>query len=347
MVVPLLNEAAGIHRFHQELVRALEVVSHRYDWRILYVVEPSTDGTAGIVRDFVETDPRLGAVFMLRRAGHQMALIAGMQRSRAEACITLDGDLQHPPSLIPAMLDLYETGVDVVQAVRTRTAGLSPMDNLLSKGYYRLINGLTEVPIVPGGADFRLMSARVVKIVSHDITENDRFLRGLVPWLGLPTATIEFEAPARVAGESKYSVKRKLALAVSGVVSFSKIPLHLGLGLGLVVSALAVILGIGAIIVRLAGVPVAAGWTSLVVLITLLAGAQLLTLGLIGMYLGIVFDESKKRPQIFVADEVGWLSAAVHDPAGSVRPGLVGGPPEPDPLSTERPPSEIWAMAHT
>jgi dolichol-phosphate mannosyltransferase len=307
VVVPLLNEAGIIREFHCELMKALDGVSDRYECRVLYVVEPSTDGTAEIVRGIAESDPRVAALFNLRRAGHQMALIAGMQHSRSDACVTLDGDLQHPPSLIPEMLRLFETGVDVVQTVRTRTEGISIFNRTSSRLYYSIINKLTDVPITPGGADFRLVSARVVEIVSRRVTESDRFLRGLVPWLGLPTAYLDFEAAPRRAGESKYSAKRRISLAVSGILSFSKIPLQAGLFLGLIVTGLAMLFALGAVGYRFAGGSVAAGWTSLVVLISLMTGAQLLALGLIGMYIGVVFDEAKKRPQVLIADQAGWL----------------------------------------
>lgn len=329
VVVPLFNEGAGIGAFHAELVRVLTALQPRYEWNVIYVVDPSKDDTARRVRELADQDDRVGAVIMLRRAGHQMSLIAGMERSRADACITMDGDLQHPPSLIPEMLDLFENGADVVQTVRVRTEGQSLLSRAMSAAFYRLMNAMSDVRMVPGGADFRLMSNRVVRILCDRIVESDRFLRGLIPWLGLPTATLEFTAPERAAGSSNYSMRRSFALAASGVVSFSKVPLHFGIGLGLVVSVLGLLIGVVAVVLRLAGAAIPAGWTTLVVLTALLAGAQLVSLGLIGMYLGVVFDEAKRRPQVLIADEVGAMlepppastPARASDTAGeSARP---------------------------
>ncbi len=305
VVVPLYNEEEGILAFHDALTAVLRGVEERYEWTVLYVVDPSRDDTASRVRELASRDPRVGGIFLLRRAGHQMSLIAGMQRSHADACITMDGDLQHPPEMIPRMLEMFEDGADVVQTVRLHTVGQGRIRRTLSVWFYRVINRLSSVPMVQGGADFRLMSARVVRILCEGIVENDRFIRGLIPWLGLPTSVLEFTAPERVAGKSSYTMGRSFSLAASGIVSFSKVPLHFGIGLGLVVSVLGLLGGIGAVVARLSGAPIPAGWTSLVVMMALLAGAQLITLGIIGMYIGVVFDETKRRPQILVADSVG------------------------------------------
>lgn len=337
VVVPLFNEAEGIEAFHAALADVLVTVEDRYSWSVVYVVDPSPDGTAERVRGIAERDDRVGGVLLLRRAGHQMSLVAGMERSTADVVITMDGDLQHPPALIPAMLELFESGVDVVQTVRARTVGQGWLPRVLSSGFYRVMARLSEVRMVPGGADFRLMSSRVVRILCDEIGESDRFLRGLIPWLGLPTATIEFEAPPRIAGASKYSLRRSIALAASGLVSFSKAPLHLGIGLGLVVGLLGLAAGAVAAAMRLAGADIPAGWTTLVVLVTVLSGMQMVALGLIGLYVGVVFDEAKRRPQILVGSVIGERPARVPDPvrratpAGTCRPAPSVGVPAQDP----------------
>ncbi|WP_024287621.1 glycosyltransferase family 2 protein [Cellulomonas sp. KRMCY2] len=324
IVVPLFNEAEGIGDFHQALVDVLDSLQGRYSWSVIYVIDPSPDGTAQRVREIVDADNRVRAVLLLRRAGHQMSLVAGMERSTADVVITMDGDLQHPPELIPQMLDLYETGVDVVQTVRARTEGQGWLARATSRGFYHLMRRLSRVPMVEGGADYRLMSSRVVGILCHGIVESDRFLRGLIPWLGLPTATLEFVAPARSAGQSKYSFRRSVSLAVSGVVSFSKVPLYLGIVLGLVVGGLGLVSGVVALVMRLAGAEIPAGWTTLVVMVAVLSGMQLVTLGLIGLYLGVVFDEAKKRPQILVAEVVTGRSTREPAPPSGRGSGLAG-----------------------
>lgn len=304
VVVPLFNEAEGIVAFHRVLVGVLVQLEGRYDWSITYVVDPSSDATTLRIRELAEEDSRVTGLFLLRRAGHQMSLIAGMERTKTDVMITLDGDLQHPPELIPEMLSLYEGGVDVVQTVRVRTEGQGFLSRVMSASFYRLMGRLSDVPMIEGGADFRLLSARVVDIVCNQVVENDKFLRGLIPWIGLPTATVEFTAPARVSGSSKYSFGRSYSLAASGLVSFSKVPLHLGVALGAVVSALAILGGFMAVLLRMTGAPIPAGWTTLVVMTAMLSGAQLFAIGLIGLYLGVVFDEAKRRPRILVAETV-------------------------------------------
>ncbi|GCD20839.1 glycosyltransferase family 2 protein [Cellulomonas algicola] len=313
VVVPLYNEAEGIDQFHAVLVDVLESVGDRYEWSVVYVVDPSSDGTSEHVRQFVARDERVRAVLLLRRAGHQMSLVAGMEQTTADAVITMDGDLQHPPELIPRMLELFESGVDVVQTVRAKTHQQGVLGRTASRGFYRVMRRLSEVSIVEGGADFRLMSARVVRILTREIPESDRFLRGLIPWLGVPTETLEFTAPARAAGRSKYSFGRSLSLAASGLVSFSKAPLHVGIVLGAVVSLLGLVAGLVALVMKLSGAGIPEGWATLVVLVAILSGVQLMTLGLIGLYVGVIFDEAKKRPQILV-DEL--VVGRTQGPAG-------------------------------
>lgn len=321
VVVPLFNEAEGIAAFHQALVDVLDSVADRYAWSIVYVVDPSSDGTAQRVRQLAEADPRVRGLLLLRRAGHQMSLVAGMERCTGDAVITMDGDLQHPPELIPRMLELYESGVDVVQTVRVKTHDQGWLARAMSHGFYRLMRRLSDVQMVEGGADYRLMSARVVHILCEEIVESDRFLRGLIPWLGLPTATLEFEAPARQAGQSKYSLSRSMSLAVSGIVSFSKVPLHVGILLGGVVSAIGLVGGVIAMIMRLTGSNIPAGWTTLVVMVAILSGMQLMSLGLIGLYIGVVFDEAKRRPQILVAQMITSAPVSQEEASGRGNPG--------------------------
>ena len=322
VVVPLFNEAEGVRGFHRTLVAVLHSIEERYDWSVVYVVDPSSDDTAERVRELAHEDDRVRAVLLLRRAGHQMSLVAGMERCSGDAVITMDGDLQHPPELIPRMLELYETGIDVVQTIRRKTEGQGWLLHAVSRGFYRLMARLSEVPIVEGGADYRLMSSRVVAILCDEIVERDRFLRGLIPWLGLPTATLDFTAAARRTGESKYSFSRSLSLAVSGIVSFSKLPLHVSVVLGLIISALGFFSGVGALILRLTGSNIPAGWTTLVVMVAILSGMQLVALGLIGLYVGVVFDEAKRRPQILIGELIhGSVDHASRTPMGSIAAG--------------------------
>ena len=241
---------------------------------------------------------------MSRRVGHQVALVAGMDNCTEDVCITMDADLQHPPELIPEMLALYEGGADIVQTVRTSTEGAGRMKSSASTSFYRLVNRVSEVPFVEAGADFRLLSRRVLDVFRDDIREHNPFLRGLVPWTGFPMATLPFVAPERYAGEGKYSLRRSMSLALSGLVSFSKTPLRLGLILSAIVAVVAGIVVLVGIIPGLFGEPVPAGWTTLALLIAILGATQLLTIGLLGVYVGAIFDEVKRRPRYLVKESV-------------------------------------------
>ena len=304
IVAPAYNEAESLGPFHERLAAVMDGLADRYVWRLTIVIDPSTDGTEQVARELGERDPRVSALVMTRRVGHQVALVAGMDHCTEDVCITMDADLQHPPELIPEMLALFEGGADIVQTVRTATEGAGRMKTSASTSFYRLINRVSEVPFVEAGADFRLLSRRVLDVFRDDIREHNPFLRGLVPWTGFPMATIPFTAPERVAGEGKYSLRRSMALALSGLVSFSKTPLRIGLVLSAVVAVFAGIVVLIGVIPGIFGEPVPAGWTTLALLIAILGATQLLTIGLLGIYVGAIFDEVKRRPLYLVRESV-------------------------------------------
>jgi polyisoprenyl-phosphate glycosyltransferase len=304
IVAPAFNEAGSLGPFHERVAAVMSALADRYDWRLLIVIDPSTDGTERVARELGELDDHVSALVMSRRVGHQVALVAGMDHCIEDVCITMDADLQHPPELIPEMLALYEGGADIVQTVRTGTEGVGRVKASTSMSFYRMVNRVSEVPFVESGADFRLLSRRVLDVFRDDIREHNPFLRGLVPWTGFPMATLPFMAPARVAGEGKYSVRRSMGLALSGLVSFSKTPLRLGLIASLVVTVFAAIVVIIGVLPGVFGEPVPAGWTTLALLITILGATQLLTIGLLGVYIGAIFDEVKRRPRYLVSESV-------------------------------------------
>lgn len=304
VVAPAYNEGEVLKHFYDSLKATLDLIEGRYAWSLIFVIDPSEDNTEEVARHIAATDDRVSALLMSRRAGHQMSLVAGMDHCTADVCITMDADLQHPPELIPDMLALFEGGADVVQTVRIRTEGLSPIKTGLSRAFYRAINRVSEVDFIESGADFRLLSSRVLILFQTQLRERNPFLRGLVQWVGFPTATLPFIAPARQSGTSKYSIGRSTGLALSGLVSFSKTPLRIGLIAGVLIAVLAAVIGGLSLLPALLGASVPAGWTTLAVLMTLLASAQLLTLGLLGVYIGAIFDEVKQRPPYLVRDTI-------------------------------------------
>ncbi len=305
VVAPAYNEGDGLENFYTSLKSVLETIENRYEWSLIIVIDPSEDNTVEVARDLALSDDRVSALVMSRRAGHQVSLMAGMDQCRADACITMDADLQHPPELIPQMLALFETGADVVQTVRVSTDGVGTMKASLSKVFYKLINRASEVELIESGADFRLLSKRVLTLFQTELRERNPFLRGLVQWIGYPTVTLQFVAPVRHSGKSKYSIGAKGRLAMFGLVSFSKTPLKIGLIAGASIAVFAVVIGIISIVPILRGESIPPGWTTLAVLMAFLSSAQLLTIGLLGIYIGAIFDEVKQRPAYLIRERIG------------------------------------------
>lgn len=304
VVAPAYNEGDGLENFCASLKSVLETVESKYEWSLIIVIDPSQDDTEQVVRDLAHADARVSALVMSRRVGHQASLMAGMDQCRADACITMDADLQHPPELIPEMLALFETGADVVQAVRVSTDGVGMLSASLSKAFYKLLNRASDIELIESGADFRLLSKRVLTVFQTELRERNPFLRGLVQWTGYPTETLHFVAPARHSGQSKYSMRAKGRLSLSGLVYFSNTPLKIGLIAGASIAVFAVVIGILSIVPVLLGESTPPGWTTLAVLMAFLSSAQLLSIGLLGIYIGAIFDEVKQRPTYLIRERI-------------------------------------------
>src|SRR5215204_3040009 len=208
VVCPVYREADSIAEFHGRLWDVLDGLSDRYRCSVQYVIDPSDDKTVETIRDLIGENSATSALVMSNRFGHQMALLAGMDHSEADVLITLDCDLQHPPELFPTLLSRYEEGYDVVQTIRTETENQARLSKFASRRFYRVLNRLSDTEILEGGADYRLLSRRVVDVFKVDIRERNQFLRGLIPWVGFRACRVEFTAGARHAGESKYSFAR-------------------------------------------------------------------------------------------------------------------------------------------
>jgi dolichol-phosphate mannosyltransferase len=294
VVSPCWNEAEVIETFYVELKSVLMALQDM-DYTIIFVDDGSTDSTLERLNSLATRDERVKVYSLSRNFGHQIALTAGIQAASADAIVMMDSDLQHPPSLIPEMVSLWAKGYDVVIAVRRRTADASLIKRITSACFYRLINLLSETPIVPGAADFCLLS-RVAHEALKNMPERNRFLRGMVSWIGFKRALVPYDAPPRAAGRSKYTLRRMLSLALNGVFAFSAEPLRLSSRLGLVI----VLLGLaytGYILGRYALFgDLVKGWSSVICSILVIGGLQLLSIGLLGEYLARVFDEVKQRP---------------------------------------------------
>lgn len=301
VVVPCYNESEVVGLFHDALSGALDGLAP-VAAEVVFVDDGSSDDTLAKLNALAARDRRVRVCSLSRNFGHQVALTAGLDAAGGDAVVLMDGDLQHPPSLIPELVRRWKEGHDVVLAVRHKTAGASAFKNLTSSGFYFLLNRLSSTKVPPGAADFCLLDRRVVRAL-RAMPERHRFLRGLVAWAGFRRAFVHYDSPRRAAGTSKYGVGKMFALAFDAVFSFSAEPLRLALraGLGLTAAGFAYLgwtLFKGWVLHSL--VP---GYSSLIGVTIILGGCQLVFIGLIGEYLARVFEQVKGRPIYLLLQE--------------------------------------------
>ena len=295
LVIPIFNEAGVVERTH---VHVRDVVdSLPYNFRFIYVDDGSSDGTADTLRKIAGTDPRISLLQLSRNFGHQAALTAGMDASRGDAVITMDGDGQHPPELIPKMLGLIVQGYDIVQTQRIDDGRSISFKKWTSNFFYRLINMISGTQILQGAADFRALSRDALNGL-RSMHEYHRFLRGMISWMGYNSVILPYHEPARLAGVSKYSAGKMIRLASDAIFSFSLAPLYIGLSSGLAFFVLAFTQLAYVLILWLTGQTerVVAGWSSLMGVLLIASGIIMILLGFIGVYVGYIFQEVKRRP---------------------------------------------------
>jgi dolichol-phosphate mannosyltransferase len=302
IVLPVYNEEEVLPLFHQELESVLKQ-RPAYKFHVIYVLDRSFDASFDVLRNIAASRLNVTVLHLSRRFGHQMSLVAGIDRSSGDALIMMDCDLQHPPSIIPKLLEKFEEGYDVVQTIRQydRETGLAK--RLTSHLFYAIQNVLSPIQIEDGAADFRLMSKKVVRVFQTSVREQNQFLRGLFQWVGFRRARVHFESPRRSAGRTKYRFWRLLAFSVLGITTFSKVPLRFATFMGLLMSTLSVGYGFWLIGYYLMSRNVPHGYTSIVVVVLFIGGLQLMVLGVLGEYIGSIFDEVKGRP-LYIVDEV-------------------------------------------
>lgn len=303
IILPVYDEEEGLAIFHKELSAALTGLSQRYDFRVIYVLDRCHDDSLAVLRGIALEDARVTVLHLSRRFGHQMSLIAGLDHSNGDASILMDCDMQHPPQLIGKLLDQMEQGYDVVQAIRTYDPRTHPGKKWTSHLFYRVQNWLSPIEIPDGAADFRLITRKVREVFKTSIREQNQFLRGLFQWVGFRQAAVEFVTLPRAAGASKFGFPRLLAFSIAGITSFSKVPLRVAAILGLVISALSALCGIFEIGVYITEGRFPSGYASLIIVVLFMGGLQLAFLGIVGEYIGAVFDEVKRRP-LYIIDEV-------------------------------------------
>lgn len=304
VVTPVFNEEEVIGHFHERtrgVLNSLEDV----DATILFVVDRCTDNTLNVLRGLVADDPHAKVIALSSRFGHQMSLLAGIENSLdAEAIVMMDSDLQHPPELIPELLANFRKGFDVVYTIRRDTEDVGFVRKTVGHLFYRMLEKLSQVPINANAADFRLISSRVAKILVNGFKERNMFLRGLFSWIGFQQTGVEYVAERRFAGQSKYSFSRMLQLGISGILSFSTKPLQMGIFVGIGFAALAFIFMVINVINFFIVRTIPSGWTTLVVLLLLFSGIQLIVLGIMGAYIGGIYEEVKGRPRYIIEEEI-------------------------------------------
>ncbi|HEY8030693.1 MAG TPA: glycosyltransferase family 2 protein [Gaiellaceae bacterium] len=298
VVVPVFNEEDTLRELHARLSAALPPVE---DWELVFVDDGSVDGSWSLMRELAAVDPRLRLVRLSRNFGHQPAITAGLRAARGDAVVVIDGDLQDPPELIPELVSRWRDGYDVVYAVRVQRDGENVVRLTAISFFYRLMRRISRDDIPANAGDFRLVSRRVVDALAT-MPERARFLRGMTSWVGFTQTGVEYRRDARFAGTSKYPTRKLLRLALDGIVSFSSVPIKLVSWLGFaIVVFCGIVLG-WTLYTHFVSRSAPQGWTSLLVVVLLLGGVQLLSLGIIGEYVARIFDEVKQRPLYFVAE---------------------------------------------
>ncbi len=296
VVTPAHNEEAALEPVIARMVDVLRAYRHE----IIIVDDGSSDNTWHVIQKLRGLYPQLHAIRLTRNFGHQSAILAGLFAMRGDAVITMDSDGQHPAELIPRFIERWQDGYLVVQGVRTRGAGEGVLKRWASHFFYRVLNRLTGVRIPHGSADFRLIGRPAVDVVLQSAGPL-LFLRGLIPWLGYDTYYIDFEAERRVAGQPSYTWPRMIRLSLDGLMSFSIIPLRLSIVLGIGISIVAFLYLMYVLVVWWSG-DVVPGWASVAGLLSLLGGIQLVTMGVLGEYLGRIFLSSLNRPHFVVRE---------------------------------------------
>jgi dolichol-phosphate mannosyltransferase len=304
VVIPAYNEEANIESVHTRLAEVLDPIEG-LDWELIFSVDPCTDRTEELILKLRERDPRVKMLRFSRRFGQPQATLAGMAHARGDATVVIDCDLQDPPELIADMVALWRDGFDVVYAQRRTREGETLVKRIVSAVGYRIINRIADVHIPPNTGDFRLMSRRVV---THVVSLNEAhgFLRGLVGIVGFNQTSLLYDRDPRAAGDSKYNkFLGSLVIGMNGIVSFSRYPLQLISLAGIGLSALAFLFAFLYLLAKVIGVEFPAGNPTIVIVISFFSGIQMLSIGIMGEYVGRIYDEVKQRPQYIVESSYG------------------------------------------
>jgi dolichol-phosphate mannosyltransferase len=319
VVVPCYNEEDTVDELHRRVAEVCNATTDK--WELVLINDGSRDRTFEKIRDIVARDHHVRGIDLSRNFGHQICLTAGLDHARGEVIVMMDADLQDPPELIPRMIERWRQGADVVYAVREKRIGESWFKLATAKAFYRILKYCTRIDIPVDTGDFRLIDARALRAMLS-LRESNRFLRGMFSWVGFHQEPIYYERQERFAGETKYPFSKMLRLAIDGLTSFSLTPLRFAIYLGLFSAGIAFLYSIKVLYSGLMGGAVP-GWASNTISVLFLGGVQLVTIGILGEYIGRIFDEVRKRPLYFVREVLeGEDNAAVRPttPRGTAGP---------------------------
>jgi glycosyltransferase, group 2 family len=299
IIVSVYNEEEVLFEFYRETIKVLLLIDNPYE--IIFVNDGSVDGSRGILFKIAKDDENVKVVHFSRNFGHEAAMIAGIDNASGDYLVCMDADLQHPPTLLPEMLRKFESGYDIINMVRTVNKSAGIIKNITSSMFYKVINRLSDIHLVSNASDFFGISKRVADVLRSSYREKTRFLRGYVQNVGFNTVNIEYEARKRYAGESKYSIKKLFRFSMNTIMTFSNLPLKLGIYAGSMAAFLAIIMMIYTIVsfIRV-GTP--SGYATTICLICFMFSVLFFIVGIIGEYLGLILSEIKDRP-IYIVEE--------------------------------------------
>ncbi|MFI5179778.1 MAG: glycosyltransferase family 2 protein [Thermoanaerobaculia bacterium] len=328
VVLPVFNEIENLPELRRRLVAVLQLCGR--SWEIVFVDDGSRDGSFDMMAAFAREEPRIRVVRFARNFGHQMALTAGVDHARGHYVAVMDADLQDPPELLVEMLKKADAGAEVVYAQRTAREGETAFKKVTAAAFYRLMRRWTNVEIPVDTGDFRLMGPRAAAAF-RSLRERHRFLRGMTAWVGFTQTAVLYVRPPRTRGETKWPLRKMIRFAIDALTSFSHVPLQLATWLGFLVSAFSFLYIVVVLILKIRGVNVT-GWTTLMFFILFLGGVQLIVVGVLGEYVGRIYEEVKRRPLYLVAEIVGGSGGATAPPAnGSPGAGETSAPLDEEP----------------
>ncbi|MCY7485300.1 glycosyltransferase family 2 protein [Paenibacillus alvei] len=302
VVVPMYFEEQVVHECYKRLSKVLNET--KYDYEIIFVNDGSEDNTLELLSALAKDDQRVRVLDFSRNFGHQIAVTAGINHSSGDAVVVIDADLQDPPELINEMIKKWEEGYDVIYAKRRKRDGESKFKLITAKMFYRVLDNLTSIRIPVDTGDFRLMDRKVVEVLNA-MDEKNRFIRGMVSWLGFKQIPIEFDRKERFAGETKYPLKKMIKFALDGIISFSTKPLKYAAYLGFFSVLISILIIAYTLVMKIAGSEsVVSGWASIMILVSFLGGVQLLSISILGEYIGRIYEESKNRPLYIVKEKI-------------------------------------------